>query len=169
MHPTISEALAKSRQQQFRREADQWRLARLARSRAGSVRARPGPFAAAVTGLAAGPAARVRQPPPRRPAGGPAQGKLMRLPRGGNAPPPTTGHSMPAGPWLRRAPPQAPASRCPPRTGGVPALPGDDAGLAGAQARPDAHRPVDTPPAPGRGTARAVPDIGRRCISRRGA
>ncbi len=28
MHPTISEALAKSRQQQFRREADQWRLAR---------------------------------------------------------------------------------------------------------------------------------------------
>jgi hypothetical protein len=30
MHPTISEALAKSRQQQFRREADLWRLARLA-------------------------------------------------------------------------------------------------------------------------------------------
>jgi hypothetical protein len=41
MHPTISEALAKSRQQQFRRETEQWRLARLARSRAGGVRAGP--------------------------------------------------------------------------------------------------------------------------------
>jgi hypothetical protein len=49
MHPTISEALAKSRQQQLRREPDQWRLARLARSRAGGDRPRPGPFAAAVT------------------------------------------------------------------------------------------------------------------------
>jgi hypothetical protein len=40
MHPTILEALAKYRQQQFRREADQWRLTRLARSRTGGVRAR---------------------------------------------------------------------------------------------------------------------------------
>jgi hypothetical protein len=32
MHPTISEALAKSGQQQFHREAEQRRLARLARS-----------------------------------------------------------------------------------------------------------------------------------------
>jgi hypothetical protein len=55
MHPTISEALARSRQQQFRREAEQWRLAR---SRAG-VRARPGRPAAAVTGLATGLASRA--------------------------------------------------------------------------------------------------------------
>jgi hypothetical protein len=48
MHPTISEALAKSGQQQFRRETEQWRLARLARSRAG-----------AVTGLATGLASRA--------------------------------------------------------------------------------------------------------------
>ncbi len=67
MHPTISEALAKSRQQQFRREADQRRLARRARSRAGGDRPRPGP-PAAVAGLAAGLAAWVRQPPPRRSA-----------------------------------------------------------------------------------------------------
>lgn len=59
MHPTISEALAKSRQQQFRRETEQWRLARLARSRAGGVRARPGRPAAAVTGLATGLASRA--------------------------------------------------------------------------------------------------------------
>lgn len=59
MHPTISEALAKSRQQQFRREAEQWRLARPARSRAGGVRARPGRPAAAVTGMAAGLASRA--------------------------------------------------------------------------------------------------------------
>jgi hypothetical protein len=85
MHPTISEALAKSRQQQFRREADQWRLARLARSRAGSVRARPGPPAAPATDPAAGLAARRRQPPPRRPAAGPAQGRLIRMPQSGNA------------------------------------------------------------------------------------
>jgi hypothetical protein len=91
MHPTISEALAKSRQQQFRREAEQWSLAR---SRAASVRARPGRTAAAVTGLAAGLAARVRQPPPRRPATGPAQGRLMRMPQGGNAPSPRTGDFM---------------------------------------------------------------------------
>src|SRR6266581_7933489 len=59
MHPTISEALAKSGQQQFRRETEQWRLARLARSRAGGVRARPGRPAAAVTGLATGLASRA--------------------------------------------------------------------------------------------------------------
>ena len=56
MHPTLSEALAKSRQQQFRRETEQWRLAR---SRAGGVRARPGRPAAAVTGLATGLASRA--------------------------------------------------------------------------------------------------------------
>ncbi len=169
MHPTISEALAKSRQQQFRREADQWRLARRARSRAGGDRPRPGPFAAAVAGLAAGLAAWDRQLPPRRPVGGPAQARLMRLPQRGNAPSLATGDFMPAGPWIRRAPLRAPASRCPPGAGGVPALPGDDAGLFGAQARWDAHRPVDTPPAPGRGTARAVRDISCRCCFRRGA
>jgi hypothetical protein len=167
MHPTISEALAKSRQQQLRREADQWRLARLARPRAGGDRPRPGPFAAAVTGLAAGLAAWVRQPPPRSPVGGPAQGRLMRMPQRRNAPSPRTGDFMPAGPWIRRALPRAPASRCMPRAGGVPALLGDDAGLFGAQARWDAHRPVDTPPAPARGTARAVRDISCRCCFRR--
>jgi hypothetical protein len=59
MHPTISEALAKSRQQQFRRETDQWRLARPARSRADGDRARPGRPAAAVTGMALGRASRA--------------------------------------------------------------------------------------------------------------
>jgi hypothetical protein len=152
MHPTISEALATSRQQQFRREAEQWRLAW---SRAGSVRARPGRPAAAVTGVAAGLAARVRQPPPRRPAAGPAQGRLIRMPQGGNAPSPRTGNFMPAGPWRRLSPPRSSIS-LPAPNWGVPALPSDGAGLAGAQPRWDAHRPVDTPPAPGRDTARAV-------------
>jgi hypothetical protein len=56
MHPTISEALAKARQQQFHREAEQWRLARLARSQTRGDRARP---AAAVTSMAVGLAARI--------------------------------------------------------------------------------------------------------------
>jgi hypothetical protein len=167
IHPTISEALAKSRQQQFRREAEQWRLAR---SRAGSVRARAGRLAAALTGLTAGLAARVRQPPPCRPAAGPTQGRLIRMPQGGNAPSPRTGDFTPAGPWRRLSPPRsAPHSGIPlpAPNWGVPALPGGGAGEAGAQARWDAHRPVDTLPAPGRDTARAVRDIGCRCISRR--
>src|SRR6266699_3071009 len=105
MHPTISEALAKSRQQQFRREADQWRLARLARSRAGSVRARPGPPAAPATDPAAGLAARRRQPPPRKPAAGPAQGRLIRMPQSGNAPSPATGEFMPEAATSRSQPP----------------------------------------------------------------
>jgi hypothetical protein len=172
MHPTISEALAKSRQQQFRRKAEQWRLARLARSRAGSVRVRPGRPAAAVTGVAAGLAARVRRLPPRRPAAGPAQGRLIRMPQGGNVPSARTGDFMPAGPWRRLSPPRsAPHSGIPlpAPNWGVPALPGDGAERVGAQARWDAHRPADTPPAPGRDTARAVRDIGCRCISRREA
>ncbi len=111
MHPTISEALAKSRQQQFRREAEQWRLARPARSRAGGVRARPGRPAAAVTGMAAGLASRA-----------------LRV----------TAVPLPA----------------PIRVHG--ALPGDDAGLVGAAAAGRA-RPVDTAPAPGRGTRQSRP------------
>ena len=106
MHPTISEALAKSRQQQFRREAEQWRLARPARSLAGGGRARPGRPAAAVTGMAAGLASRALR----------ATAVL----------------------------PSAPI-----RVHG--ALPSDDAGLVGAAAAGRA-RPVDTVPAPGRGT-----------------
>jgi len=111
MHPTISEALAKSGQQQFRREAEQWRLARLARSRAGGVPARAGRPAAAVTGMAAGLASRA----------------------------------------LRVT-----ASWCRPRSGCTALCPATMPGWS-ARRLPDAHEPVDTAPAPGRGTRQSRP------------
>jgi hypothetical protein len=165
MHPTISEALAKSRQQQFHREAEQWRLARLARSRTGGDRARP---AAAVTGMAAGLAAGVLRATAGR-ARGLGAGRQVWMRKRNTAPSPRTGDSMPAGPWRELSPPRpGQHSRVlvpvPIRVHGT--LPGDDAGSLTAAARWDAHGPVDTAPAPGRHTTGAVRNIQCRCCSR---
>ena len=75
MMPTLSDAIAKARQEQLRREAAQLRLARLARSRTRGKETRPGGFLAAAIGHAmAGLAARVLQPRPRGPKEGSTQG-----------------------------------------------------------------------------------------------
>jgi len=164
MHPTISEALAKSRQQQFHRAADQWRLARLARSRTGGDRARP---AAAVTGMAARLAARVLRATADQ-ARGLGAGRQVWMRKRSMAPSSRTGDSMPAGPWRELSPPRPSQHSSvlvpvPIRVHG--ALPGDDAGSLTAAARWDAHGPVETAPAPGRHTAGAVRDIQCRCWS----
>ncbi len=165
MHPTISEALAKSRQQQFHRAAEQWRLARLARSQTGGDRARP---AAAVTGMAAGLAARVLRATAGQ-ARGLGAGRQAWMRKRNTAPSSRTDDSRPVGPWRELSPPRpSQHSRV---LVPVPirvhrALPGDDAGPLTAAARWDAHGPVDTAPAPGRHTAGAVRDIQCRCCSR---
>jgi len=165
MHPTISEALAKSRQQQFHGEAEQWRLGRLARSRTGGDRTRP---AAAVTGMAARLAARVLRATADQ-ARGHGAGRQVWMRKRSTAPSSRTGDSMPVGPWRELSPPRpSQHSRV---LVPVPirvhrALPGDDAGPLTAAARWDAHGPVHTAPAPGRHTAGAVRDIQCRCCSR---
>lgn len=65
--PPAWEGVAKARQEELRREADQAGLARLARSRTRGDRTRLGRLVAVVLRLA-GPAARVLQP---RPSGSP--------------------------------------------------------------------------------------------------
>jgi len=151
MHPTISEALAKSRQQQFHREAEQRRLARLARSQTGDDRARP---AAAVTGMAVGLAARVLRATAGR-ARGLGAGRQVWMRKRNTAPSPRTG-----GPWRELSPPRpSQHSRVlvpvPIRVLG--ALPGDDAGSLTAAARWDAHGPVGCARAGGHGTCARPP------------
>jgi hypothetical protein len=72
--PTLWEAVAKARQEELRREAEQQHLARLARSRTRGDRTRPGRFAATAIGRAVAGAARVLQPRPRGPEEGTTEG-----------------------------------------------------------------------------------------------
>jgi hypothetical protein len=76
--PTLWDAAATAHQQELRRQADQARLARLARSRSRGGRVRRGRVAAVAFGHAvASLAARFLQPPP---GGGSVGGPDQRLP-----------------------------------------------------------------------------------------
>lgn len=68
IHPVISDALAKSRQQDRRRRAEQQRIARAARSRADRGQTRAGRLAKAVIGPAAILPVRVLRPQSGAPA-----------------------------------------------------------------------------------------------------
>jgi hypothetical protein len=137
MHPTISEALAKSRQQQFRREAEQWRLARRGGNRRGGRPCCQGPPATAAQGRRRSGAVEADQDAAGR------QCPLAQNLSGGFHAGRAVATTVSA---ARR---RAPASRCPPRTG---ASPPSSATVPGGSA----HRHGGTAPA-GRHAARARP------------